>query len=133
VGLIIHEGQLTYASRGLHLVIDLGEWWKRTTGLPLPLGVNVVRADLGDWTIRAIDDALRRSIEWALDHRAESLKHAAAYGRGIDEATTDKFVGMYVNDWTRSLGAKGREAIAHLIGEGRKQGLIPEGTGPVFA
>jgi 1,4-dihydroxy-6-naphthoate synthase len=132
-GLLIHEGQLTYAGMGLHKVVDLGAWWKERTGLPLPLGVNVVRADLGKAMIERIADALRRSIEWALAHRSEALASASEYGRGIDAATTDRFVSMYVNDWTLSLGAKGREAIARLLREGREAGVIPEGAGPEFA
>ncbi len=132
-GVLIHEGQITYAKSGLSKVVDLGAWWKEKTGLPLPLGVNVVRSDLGEETIRAVGDALKRSIDWALEHRPEALARAAEFGRGIDAATTDRFVAMYVNDHTRSLGSAGREGIARLIREGREQGIIPEGTGPVFA
>jgi len=132
-GLLIHEGQLTYAGMGLHKVVDLGAWWKEKRGLPLPLGVNVVRADLGEKTIGEIQAALKRSIEWAMAHRPEALGVAAEYGRGIDAATTDRFVSMYVNEWTLSLGAKGRDAIGSLIREGREAGVIPEGEGPEFA
>jgi len=132
-GLLIHEGQLTYAGMGLHKVVDLGEWWKEKTSLPLPLGVNVVRADLGESAIREIGAAMKRSIEWALANRTEALGRASDFGRGIDAATTDRFVAMYVNEWTVSLGEKGREAIRRLILEGREQGVIPDGAGPVFA
>jgi len=132
-GLLIHEGQLTYAGMGLHKVVDLGVWWKEKTGLPLPLGVNVVRADLGDATIRKIHGALKSSIEWALAHRPEALASASEYGRGIDAATTDRFVSMYVNEWTLSLGARGRKAIDRLIRDGREAGVIPDGDGPEFA
>jgi 1,4-dihydroxy-6-naphthoate synthase len=132
-GLIIHEGQLTYASAGLHKVIDLGEWWKESTGLPLPLGVNVIRSSLGPDLIRTIGETLKRSIDYALEHREEALRRAAEFGRGIDAETTDRFVSMYVNDYTRSLGTAGREAIERLLGEGRSRGLIPEKPGPFFA
>jgi 1,4-dihydroxy-6-naphthoate synthase len=133
VGLLIHEGQLTYASFGLHKVIDLGAWWKEKTGLPLPLGVNVVRSDLGADAIRAIGQALRRSIDHALDHRSEALARALEFGRGLDVTMTDRFVGMYVNDWTRSLGERGREAIERLLREGQEKGVIPERPLPRFA
>ncbi|MBI3449318.1 MAG: ABC transporter substrate-binding protein [Acidobacteria bacterium] len=132
-GLLIHEGQLTYAAMGLHKVADLGVWWQEKTGLPLPLGVNVARADLGDATIKKIHEALKKSIEWALGHRAEALAHAGGFGRGIDADTTDRFVSMYVNEWTISLGKRGRLAIERLIGDGRDAGVIPDGDGPVFA
>jgi 1,4-dihydroxy-6-naphthoate synthase len=132
-GLLIHEGQLTYAGMGLHKVIDLGAWWLEKTGLPLPLGVNVIRADLGEATIRKVQTALKQSIEWAMAHRPEALAAASEYGRGIDAATTDRFVSMYVNEWTLSLGPKGRAAIGRLIGEGREAGVVPEGDGPEFA
>jgi 1,4-dihydroxy-6-naphthoate synthase len=132
-GLVIHEGQVTYESRGLHKVIDLGEWWKERTGLPLPLGVNVVKASLGAATIEAIGKGLRESLEYAFANRNEALDHALEFGRGIDRATTDRFVGMYVNEHTLSMGAAGREAIQRLLGEGREKGLIPEKPGPVFA
>jgi len=132
-GLVIHEGQLTYAGRGLHKVIDLGAWWKEKTGLPLPLGVNVVRSSLGAESIQRIGDALRQSIEFAFEHKQEALAHAASFGRGIDAETNEKFVTMYVNATTLSLGEKGREAIRRLLDEARKKGLVPEKDGPVFA
>ena len=103
------------------------------TGLPLPLGVNIVRADLGDATIKKIQESVQKSIGWALGHRAESLLHAEKFGRGLDPELTDKFVSMYVNEWTLSLGKRGRLAIQRLIGDGRDAGVIPEGDGPVFA
>ncbi|HXI02557.1 MAG TPA: MqnA/MqnD/SBP family protein [Candidatus Saccharimonadales bacterium] len=131
--LVIHEGQVTYESRGFHKILDLGEWWKERTGLPLPLGVNIVRAGLGDETIRSIGRALHESVEYAFAHRAEALAHAREFGRGLDEPTTDRFVGMYVNDWTLSMGEKGRAAIERLLSEGREKGLIPDKPGPVFA
>jgi len=132
-GLVIHEGQLTYAGHGLHKVIDLGEWWKDKTGLPLPLGVNVVRASLGAEAIKTIGDALKKSIQFAFDHRKEALDHAAAFGRGIDADTNDRFVAMYVNEMTLSLGDIGRAAIRRLLDEARAKGLVPEKDGPVFA
>jgi 1,4-dihydroxy-6-naphthoate synthase len=132
-GLVIHEGQLTYGSHGLQKVLDLGEWWMEKTGLPLPLGVNVIRSSLGDDAIKHLNEALRASIQFAFDHRKEALEYAAKFGRGIDPETNDKFVGMYVNDYTLSLGEKGREAITRLIDEARKKNLIPEKEGPFFA
>jgi 1,4-dihydroxy-6-naphthoate synthase len=131
--LVIHEGQVTYEKQGFHKILDLGEWWKGRTGLPLPLGVNIVKASLGAGTIRALGKALRASIQYAFDHRDEAITHALNYGRGIDRETTDRFVGMYVNDWTLSMGADGRKAIELLLGEGRGKGLIPDKPGPVFA
>ncbi len=131
--LVIHEGQLTWEARGFRKVLDLGEWWKEKTGLPLPLGVNIVRASLGAPAIRSIGRALRSSIEYAFSHRDEALTHALEFGRGIDRPTADRFVGMYVNDWTLSMGEPGRKAIEMLIREGREKGLIPDKPGPVFA
>ncbi len=125
VGLLIHEGQLTYADRGLHLWQDLGAWWKGQTGLPLPLGGNVVRKDLGEELIRAISRDLRASIGYGLEHRASALAHAGQYARGMDEARTDTFVGMYVNDFTVSYGAVGREAVQRLLDEGHAAHLVP--------
>jgi len=125
VGLLIHEGQLTYADSGLHLWCDLGEWWKGETGLPLPLGGNVVRKDLGAGTIRAISRDLRASIVYGLTHRGEALAHASQYARGMDDARTDTFVGMYVNDYTVDYGPTGREAVQRLLDEGHAAGLIP--------
>ena len=110
-GLLIHEGQLTYADRGLHLWVDLGEWWHDETGLPLPLGGNVVRRDLGDALMRDIARDLKASIQYGLAHRAEALAHATAYGRGLDASRIDRFVGMYVNAYTVDYGPTGRRAV----------------------
>ncbi|MBL8864736.1 MAG: ABC transporter substrate-binding protein [Planctomycetia bacterium] len=124
-GLIIHEGQLTFQNQGLQLVVDLGVWWQEKTGLPLPLGGNVVRRDLGDTTIREISRLLKESIEYGLKHRKEALSHALHYARDMDASLADKFVGMYVNEWTLDYGPRGREAVRRLLAEGHKAGLIP--------
>ena len=124
-GLLIHEGQLTFADRGLHLWADLGEWWSRKTQLPLPLGGNVVRRDLGDELTRAIARDLKASIEYGLAHRAEALAHAQGFSRGLDTARTDQFVGMYVNDYTVDYGPTGRAAVQRLMDEAHAAGLIP--------
>lgn len=126
VGLLIHEGQLTYQDDGLHLWRDLGEWWMAETGLPLPLGGNVVRKDLGTAVIDQVARDLRASIEYALAHRPAALEHARQYNRGIGEERTDTFVGMYVNDWTVSYGARGRLAVQTLLDRAFDEGLIPE-------
>ncbi len=125
VGLLIHEGQLTYADRGLNLWLDLGAWWKGKTGLPLPLGGNVVRKSLGDDLVRAVSRDLRASIVYGLGHRAPALAHAKQYARGLDEGKMDEFVGMYVNDFTVDYGVVGRAAVQKLLDEGRAAGLIP--------
>lgn len=126
-GLIIHEGQLTYANQGLHLVVDLGEWWKTTTeGLPLPLGGNVVRKDLGLDVMTRLTRILRASIDYGLDHRQEALEYALGFGRGLDRDLTDRFVGMYVNDLTRDYGDRGRKAIDRFLAEGRSAGIVPD-------
>ena len=124
-GLLIHEGQLTFADRGLHLWQDLGAWWHAETGLPLPLGGNVVRRDLGATLVVDIARDLKASIAYGLSHRREALEHARAYSRGLDAATTDRFVGMYVNDYTVEYGARGREAVRALLERGARAGLIP--------
>ena len=124
-GLIIHEGQLTFQNQGLHLVVDLGVWWQEKTGLPLPLGGNVVRRDLGAETIRQISRLLKESIRYALDHRDEALAYALQYARDMDKALADRFVGMYVNDWTLDYGPRGREAVRRLLDEGHQAGVIP--------
>jgi 1,4-dihydroxy-6-naphthoate synthase len=124
LGLLIHEGQLTYSERGLHLVADMGEWWYQTTGLPLPLGGNVVRKDLGDELVETISRHLRASIAYGLEHRAKALDHAMRYARGLDRGKADRFVGMYVNDWTLDYGARGREAVRHLLERGVNEGVI---------
>lgn len=130
-GLLIHEGQLTWARDGMHRVIDLGVWWRdRTGGLPLPLGVNIVRRDLGDPTMQAIGRSLRRAIDWSLAHRADALGYAAGFARGLQPGLTDRFVSMYVNDRTLDLGEAGREAIVRFLDEGRRAGVIPSSAPP---
>jgi 1,4-dihydroxy-6-naphthoate synthase len=124
-GLIIHEGQLTYANQGLSLVIDLGKWWHDETGLPLPLGGNAIRKDLGREAMEEVTALLKQSIQYGLGHRSEALAHALQYGRDLDSAKADKFVGMYVNDWTLDFGDRGREAVATLLRRGFEEGIIP--------
>jgi 1,4-dihydroxy-6-naphthoate synthase len=126
VGLLIHEGQLTYADSGLHLWADLGAWWLEDTGLPLPLGGNAVRRNLGRAVIDQIARDLRASIVYALEHRAPALAHAKQFNRGIGDERTDTFVGMYVNDWTVDYGPRGREAVQTLLDRGHAAGIIPE-------
>jgi 1,4-dihydroxy-6-naphthoate synthase len=125
VGLLIHEGQLTYTDHGLALWTDLGLWWHGETGLPLPLGGNVVRRDLGDTLTLAVARDVRASIQFALDHRDEALTHAQEYGRGLDRSRTDQFVGMYVNDFTLDYGPAGRQGVAELLRRAHQAGLIP--------
>jgi 1,4-dihydroxy-6-naphthoate synthase len=127
-GLLIHEGQITYGDRGLHLWADMGEWWRGETELPLPLGGNVVRRDLGDELLRAIARDMKASIEYGLAHRAEALRHAQGFSRGLDAVRTDRFVGMYVNDYTVDYGPTGRRAVVELLRRGHRAGLIP---GPI--
>jgi 1,4-dihydroxy-6-naphthoate synthase len=127
-GLIIHEGQLYYGDRGLHKVVDLGQWWFEQTGLPLPLGGNVVRRDLGDELVGQIARLLKESIVYALEHRGEALEYALRYARDLDPALADRFVGMYVNDWTVDYGSKGREAVRTLLQRAADAGLVP---GPI--
>jgi 1,4-dihydroxy-6-naphthoate synthase len=124
-GLIIHEGQLTFQNLGLNLIVDLGVWWQERTGLPLPLGGNVVRRDLGADAIRQISRLLKESIRYALDHRDDALAYALRYARDMDKSLADRFVGMYVNEWTLDYGPRGREAVRLLLEEGHKAGLIP--------
>ncbi|MFO0880453.1 MAG: MqnA/MqnD/SBP family protein [Gemmataceae bacterium] len=124
-GLIIHEGQLTFQNQGLQLIVDLGVWWMERTGLPLPLGGNVVRRDLGPAVISQISRLLKESIRYALDHRQDALSYALDYARDMDRSLADKFVGMYVNDWTLDYGPRGREAVRRLLEEGHKAGVIP--------
>lgn len=131
-GLIIHEGQLTYGDRELKLVVDLGRWWKGETGLPLPLGANAVRKDLGPETMREVQRLLRASIEYALRNREEALDYALQYGRDLDRGKADKFVGMYVNDRTLDFGPEGREAVARFLAMGHQQGILPELVVPEF-
>jgi 1,4-dihydroxy-6-naphthoate synthase len=124
-GLIIHEGQLTFQNQGLHLVVDLGVWWQERTGLPLPLGGNVVRCDLGPECMHRISRLLEESIRYALTHRQDALDYALSYARDMDRSLADRFVGMYVNDWTLDYGPRGREAVRRLLDEGHKAGIIP--------
>jgi len=124
-GLIIHEGQLSYAKSGLQRIIDLGRWWQKITGLPLPLGGNAIRRGLGDELMTAVAAALRESIQYALDHRDEALAYAMQFARDLDSRLADKFVGMYVNERTLDYGPDGREAIRRLLDMGHKAGVIP--------
>mgnify|MGYP001319065701 CR=1 FL=1 len=124
-GLIIHEGQLTYKTLGLHLVVDLGQWWFGKTGLPLPLGGNCIRRDLGPKVCQEVTDILKQSIQYSLDHRAPAVEYALQFGRDLDRNLADRFVGMYVNHWTLDYGEKGREAIRRLLDEGATAGIVP--------
>lgn len=124
-GLIIHEGQLTYQNQGLHLIVDLGKWWLKETGYPLPLGGNAIRRDLGPKVMQEVTALLKQSIQYALDHRAEALAHALQYGRDLDRSQADKFVGMYVNDWTIDFGERGRAAVALLLRRAYEAKIIP--------
>ena len=124
-GLLIHEGQLTFADEGLHMIVDLGEWWAGETGLPLPLGGNVVRKDLGEDLVLKISRHLRASIAYALAHRSDALDHAMQYARGLNRSKADTFVGMYVNDWTLDYGVRGRRAVVELLRRGVEAGIIP--------
>ncbi|HYS69217.1 MAG TPA: MqnA/MqnD/SBP family protein [Gemmatimonadaceae bacterium] len=123
-GLLIHEGQLTYKDKGLHLIADMGAWWLRKTGLPLPLGGNVIRKDMPRDVQRKVSRHLRESIAYGLDHRKNALDHAMRYARDLDRDKADTFVGMYVNDWTLDYGERGREAIRLFLEEGVKSGVI---------
>jgi 1,4-dihydroxy-6-naphthoate synthase len=124
-GLLIHEGQLYYRDKGLHRVVDLGAWWFDQTGLPLPLGGNVVRKDLGPELVSRIARLLKESIRFALANRKEALDYALGYARGLDPALADRFVGMYVNEWTVDYGPRGREAVRTLLGRAQQAGLVP--------
>jgi 1,4-dihydroxy-6-naphthoate synthase len=133
-GLLIHEGQLTYQDEGLQKIVDLGEWWsERTGGLPLPLGGNIIRRDLGPETIAKVSKMLHDSIAHALSHRAEAVDYAQQFGRGLDKAKTDKFVGMYVNDLTLSYGDRGKRGLERLMTDAYAKGLIPNPVPIVFA
>lgn len=132
-GLVIHEGQLTYGDYGLSLITDLGVWWgEKTGGLPLPLGGNVVRKDLGDGAMSTLTRVIRDSINYGLDHRKEALDYAIGFGRGLDYALNDEFVGMYVNDLTRDYGERGRRSIELFLAEGAAAGLVPPIDGLKF-
>jgi 1,4-dihydroxy-6-naphthoate synthase len=124
-GLLIHEGQLTFSDLGLVKVLDLGEWWLLETGLPLPLGVNVARRDIGGERLHDLSEVLRDAIQCGLDHRAEALDYALQFGRGIDAAVADRFVGMYVNELTQDYGNEGRKAVAELLRRGEAIGAFP--------
>ncbi len=121
-GLVIHEGQLTYGDEGLVKCLDLGEWWLLETGLPLPLGANVVRRDLGEETVRSLSQVLRSSIDAALEHRVEALDYALAFGRGLDDTRGDRFIEMYVNELTQDYGDEGREAVRELFARAEASG-----------
>jgi 1,4-dihydroxy-6-naphthoate synthase len=123
-GLIIHEGQLTYDKSGLQRVLDLGKWWQKTTGLPLPLGGNAIRRTLGPETMASVNQALRESIQYAIDHREEALAYAMQFARDLDPQQADKFVGMYVNERTLDYGDDGREAVSRLLDMGYRAGII---------
>jgi 1,4-dihydroxy-6-naphthoate synthase len=125
-GLLIHEGQLTYADEGLRKIVDLGEWWAdRTGGLPLPLGGNVIRRDLGADRVATLSRLLHDSIAYGLEHRDHAVEYAMQFGRGLDRGRTDRFVGMYVNDLTLEYGQRGLAAVERLLGDGERAGLIP--------
>ena len=124
-GLIIHEGQLTYQNNGLVCSVDLGAWWLKKTGLPLPLGVNVIRRDLGDEVMREVTAILKASIAYSLEHRDAAIRHALQYARDMNTQLADRFVGMYVNHWTLDFGPRGREAVRAILDAGSRAGLVP--------
>jgi len=133
-GLLIHEGQLTYQDEGLRKIVDLGEWWaERTGGLPLPLGGNIIRRDLGPEMIAKVSKMLHDSIAYALSHRSEAVEYALQFGRGLDRAKTDRFVGMYVNDLTLAYGDRGRRGLERLMSDAFERGLIPQRVPVEFA
>ena len=133
-GLLIHEGQLTYQDEGLRKIVDLGEWWsERTGGLPLPLGGNIIRRDLGPAMIAKVSKLLHDSIAYALTHRTEAVEYALQFGRGLDREKTDTFVGMYVNDLTLSYGERGRQGLERLMTDAFDKGLIPQRVPVEFA
>ena len=133
-GLLIHEGQLTYQDEGLRKIVDLGEWWsERTGGLPLPLGGNVIRRDLGPEMIAKVSKLLHDSIAYALSNRKEAVEYALQFGRGLDRARTDRFVGMYVNDLTLAYGERGRNGLERLLTDAFERGLIPQRVPVEFA
>jgi len=126
VGLIIHEGQLTYGGEGLSRVLDLGQWWRQETGLPLPLGANAVRRDLGRVLSARLTRLVRESVRYSLAHRREALEYAMSFARGMDPAVADRFVGMWVNDMTVDLGGRGRLAVQTFLDRGHAAGLLPK-------
>jgi 1,4-dihydroxy-6-naphthoate synthase len=131
-GLIIHEGQLTYGERKLELCVDTGRWWFNETGLPLPLGANAIRKDLGTTVMRDVNRLLKESIRYGLEHREEALDYALRYGRDLDRGQADQFVDMYVNDWTLDFGPRGRQAITEFLSRGHAAGVIPRLVRPEF-
>jgi 1,4-dihydroxy-6-naphthoate synthase len=132
-GLLIHEGQLFYDNVGLHKVLDLGEWWhEHTNGLPLPMGGNVIRRDLGDETIREVSRLLKESIRFSLDNREDALQYAMQFARDMDPALADRFVAMWVNDLTLDYSERGREAVRRLLTEGHERGIIPHAVDVQF-
>ena len=128
VGLVIHEGQLTYGGQGLHKVADLGAWWKDQTGLPLPLGGNAVRRDLGEDLMRRLTRLVRETVRYSLAHRPEALAYAMSFARGMDRGIADRFVGMWVNEMTLDCGERGRRAVQELFDRGHAAGVIPRAT-----
>jgi len=124
-GLLIHEGQITYEKLGLHKVVDLGRWWQEDIGLPVPLGVNAVRKDLGKPLMHKLAALMKQSIDYAMEHRDEAVKYSMQYGRGMDAGLTDKFVGMYVNKWTQDMGSEGRASISRLLTRGYHAAVLP--------
>lgn len=125
-GLIIHEAQLTYAKQGLHKVVDVAEWWIQRTDLPLPLGGNVIRRDLGPQRMTEVATLLKQSIQYGLDHRREAIEYALTFGRGLDTQLTDQFVEMYVNKWTLDYGERGRAAVRRLLADAAGMALVPD-------
>lgn len=131
-GLIIHEGQLTYSQHNLQLVLDTGQWWFDETGLPLPLGLNAIRKDLGPEVIADVSRLLHESIRYGLEHRQEALDYALGFGRGLAPEQADRFVGMYVNHWTLDLGPRGRDAVREMLARGYAAGVLPKRVEPEF-
>ena len=127
-GLLIHEGQLLFSRLGLQRVVDLGQWWQDTTGLPLPLGANAIRRQLGPELGRRVSRAIRESVRYALDHREAAVEYAMQFARDMDPALADKFIGMYVNHWTLDYGEEGRRAVKELLARGVAAGLVPAAT-----
>src|SRR5208282_2734091 len=125
-GVVLHEGQLTYAEAGLNKIVDLGEWWHQETGLPLPLGGNLILRSLDRGLVREVAKVLKESIQYALDNREEALNYALQFGRGLDANTADRFVAMYVNDWTLDYGVRGRQAVQTLLDRGYEKGILPK-------
>ncbi|HEV2426550.1 MAG TPA: MqnA/MqnD/SBP family protein [Terriglobia bacterium] len=132
-GVVIHEGQLTYSLEGLNKIVDLGEWWQGETGLPLPLGGNAIKRALGRRVIRQSARLLKESIQYGLDHREEALLYAMQFSRGLDSSTADRFIAMYVNDWTLDYGERGRQAVQLLLDRGFESGVLPKRVEAEFA